>query len=279
MDVADASAIVTGGASGLGLATVEYLAGRGAQVVITDLASSAGADIAQRTGSVFVAADITDPDAMRSAVGAAVERGPLRVLVNCAGIGPPARVIGRNGVLPLEQFERVVRINLIGTFNATRLAAEAMAGNDPVDGDRGVIVMTASVAAFDGQIGQASYSASKGGIVGMLLPVARDLANTYGLLAQICPATPSALGRRASGSTTELTSPMSPASAAATNRPVSSSSNDRDAPTILGSSQLTPMSQPDRPTRTNAALKRAERSHSRMSLASASASPPPAAAP
>jgi NAD(P)-dependent dehydrogenase (short-subunit alcohol dehydrogenase family) len=189
MHIADASAIVTGGASGLGLATAEHLAGRGAQVVIADLASSAGADAAKRTGSVFVAADVTDPDAMRSAVAAAVERGPLRVLVNCAGIGPPARVIGRNGVLPLEQFERVVRINLIGTFNATRLAAEAMAGNDPVDGDRGVIVMTASVAAFDGQIGQASYSASKGGIVGMLLPVARDLADKFIRVMCIAPGT------------------------------------------------------------------------------------------
>src|SRR5882757_10788307 len=189
MRVADGSAIVTGGASGLGLATVEHLACRGAQVVIADLASSAGADVAKRTGSVFIAADVTDPDAMRSAVAAAVERGPLRILVNCAGIGPPARVIGRNGVLPLEQFERVVRINLIGTFNATRLAAEAMAGNDPVDGDRGVIVMTASVAAFDGQIGQASYSASKGGVVGMLLPLARDLADKFVRIACIAPGT------------------------------------------------------------------------------------------
>ena len=189
MRVQDASAIVTGGASGLGLATAEYLSGRGMHVVIADLASSGGEDVAKRTDSVFVPADVTDPDAVQAAVAAAVERGPLRVLVNCAGIGPPGRVLGRNGVLPLEQFERVVRVNLIGTFNATRLAAQAMAGHDPVDGDRGVIVMTASVAAFDGQIGQAAYSASKGGIVGMLLPVARDLADKFIRVMCIAPGT------------------------------------------------------------------------------------------
>jgi NAD(P)-dependent dehydrogenase (short-subunit alcohol dehydrogenase family) len=189
MRIQDASAIVTGGASGLGLATAEYLRSRGAQVVITDLPSSEGADVAKRTGSVFVPADVTEPAAMGSAVAAAVGRGPLRVLVNCAGIGTPGRVIGRDGILPLEQFERVVRVNLIGTFNATRLAAQAMLGNDPVDGDRGVVVMTASVAAFDGQIGQAAYSASKGGVVGMLLPVARDLADKYIRVMGIAPGT------------------------------------------------------------------------------------------
>jgi NAD(P)-dependent dehydrogenase (short-subunit alcohol dehydrogenase family) len=189
MRVEGAAAIVTGGASGLGLATAEYLTGRGAHVVIADLASSGGADVADRSRSVFIPADVTDPDAMRSAVAAATGLGPLRVLVNCAGIGTPGRVLGRGGVLPLEQFERVVRVNLTGTFNATRLAAQAMAANESDGGDRGVIVMTASVAAYDGQIGQAAYSASKGGIVGMVLPVARDLADKQIRVMGIAPGT------------------------------------------------------------------------------------------
>jgi NAD(P)-dependent dehydrogenase (short-subunit alcohol dehydrogenase family) len=189
MHINNSSAIVTGGASGLGLATVAELRARGAAVVIADLESSDGKARAEETGATFVPVDVTDSAAMQAAVDAAVARGPLRTLVNCAGIGTPGRVIGRGGTLPLEQFERVVRVNLIGTFNAIRLAATAMVANEPVDGDRGVIVTTASVAAFDGQIGQAAYSASKGGIVGMLLPLARDLADTFIRVMCIAPGT------------------------------------------------------------------------------------------
>jgi NAD(P)-dependent dehydrogenase (short-subunit alcohol dehydrogenase family) len=176
MRIDGSSAIVTGGASGLGLATATTLAEAGAKVVILDLPSSAGEQRAQEIGGRFAPADVTDEAAVQAAVDAATELGPLRIVVNCAGIGNPGRVLGKQGVLPLEQFELVVRVNLIGTFNVIRLAVAAMVQHDEVDGERGVIVNTASVAAFDGQIGQAAYSASKGGIVGMTLPIARDLA-------------------------------------------------------------------------------------------------------
>ena len=126
---------------------------------------------------MFAPADVTDEAQVAAALDVAAEHGPIRVVVNCAGIGTPGRVISKKGVLPLGQFTQVVMVNLIGTFNVLRLGAERMVGNDPVDGDRGVIVNTASAAAFDGQIGQAAYSASKGGIVGMTLPIARDLAD------------------------------------------------------------------------------------------------------
>ena len=172
-------ALVTGGASGLGRATAEELAAAGAAVVVVDLPGSAGEDAARELGEParFVAADVTDADDVAAAVAAARELGGPHVVVNCAGVGTPGRVIGRNGPLPLEDFTRVVTINLIGTFNVIRLAAAAMLQQEPVDGERGVIVNTASAAAFDGQIGQAAYSASKGGVVGMTLPVARDLAD------------------------------------------------------------------------------------------------------
>jgi NAD(P)-dependent dehydrogenase (short-subunit alcohol dehydrogenase family) len=127
--------------------------------------------------AVFAPGDVTSEDDVRSALDTAGGLGPTRIVVNCAGIGTPARVISRNGVMPLETFARVVQINLIGTFNVLRLAAERIAATDPIDGERGVVVNTASVAAFDGQIGQAAYSASKGGVVGMTLPIARDLAD------------------------------------------------------------------------------------------------------
>lgn len=172
MNLQGASALVTGGASGLGLATAAALDAAGAAVLIADLAEPA-----ERPGNAgYLSTDVTDPDQVAAAVGAARDRGPLRVAVNCAGIGTPGRVIGRNGPLPLEQFARVVQVNLIGTFNVLRLAAAAMAGNEPVEGERGVLVNTASIAAFDGQVGQAAYAASKGGVVGLTLPVARDLA-------------------------------------------------------------------------------------------------------
>ena len=178
MNVEGAAAIVTGGASGLGAATVRRLAGKGAKVVVADLQGELGEAVAEEVGGAFVRADVTNSDEVQAAVDAAGEMGPVRVLVNCAGIGPPSRTLGRDGTpLELDFFETVVRINLIGTFNAIRLTAAAMAQTEPLaDGRRGVIVNTASVAAFDGQIGQAAYSASKGGIVGMTLPVARDLA-------------------------------------------------------------------------------------------------------
>ena len=187
MRIDGSSAIVTGGASGLGLATATELAKAGAQVVILDLPSSAGEQRAQEIGGKFAPADVTDESAVQSAVDAAAELGPLRIVVNCAGIGNPGRVLGKNGVLPLEQFELVVRVNLIGTFNVIRLAVAAMVQNEPVDGERGAIVNTASVAAFDGQIGQAAYSASKGGIVGMTLPIARDLASKMIRVCTIAP--------------------------------------------------------------------------------------------
>lgn len=178
MNIEGVSAIVTGGASGLGAATVRRLAGKGAKVLVADVQAELGDAIANEVGGGFVSTDVTDSDQVQAAVDAAVEMGPLRVLINCAGIGPPSRTLARDGTpLELDFFEMVVRINLIGTFNAIRLAAAAMAQTEALaDGARGVIVNTASVAAFDGQIGQAAYSASKSGIAGMTLPVARDLA-------------------------------------------------------------------------------------------------------
>jgi NAD(P)-dependent dehydrogenase (short-subunit alcohol dehydrogenase family) len=189
MDVNGAAAVVTGGASGLGLATAEKLIDAGAGVVILDLEGSAGRQVAEKLGdrARFVAADVTDEAGVAAALDAAGELGPLRVAVNCAGTGDAIRVLGKQGVYPLEKFERIVRINLIGTFNVIRLAAERMAATEPVGEERGVIVNTASVAAFDGQIGQAAYSASKGGVVGMTLPIARDLAGAMIRVVTIAP--------------------------------------------------------------------------------------------
>ena len=178
MDIAGASALVTGGASGLGLATARRLTAAGAHVTIVDLPSSTGASIAEGLGGSFVAADVTDADQIADAAARAAEAGPLRVVVNCAGIAPPAKVLDREGVpTALADFERVIRVNLIGTYNVVAQASAVMARTDPADGgDRGVIVNTASVAAFDGQIGQAAYAASKGGVHAMTLPIARELA-------------------------------------------------------------------------------------------------------
>ena len=178
MKVESVAALVTGGASGLGAATARRLAAAGARVLIADLQDEAGEAVAAEINGGFVHVDVTVSDEAAAAVEAATEMGPMRVLVNCAGIGPPARTLNRDGTpLDLAAFETIIAINLVGTFNAIRLAAAAMAATDPLsDGQRGAIVNTASVAAFDGQIGQAAYSASKGGIAGMTLPVARDLA-------------------------------------------------------------------------------------------------------
>lgn len=179
MDIADTSAIITGGASGIGKAVARALADRGAGCVIVDLNTEAGEESAAEIGGVYAHADVTDERQVQAAVDAAGELGPLRILVNAAGIGNASRTIDRNGVpMSLQAFELVVRVNLIGTFNCLRLAAAAMARTDPIDedGTRGSIVNMASVAAFEGQIGQGAYAASKGGIVGMTLPLARDLS-------------------------------------------------------------------------------------------------------
>ena len=183
MDLNGISAIVTGGASGLGAATAQALAGRGAKVVLADLDRQAdkGEALAKEIGGLFVPTDVTDTDNVIAAVDAAKEMGPLRALVTAAGVGWATRTVGKDGQYEsahnLDVFKTVVGINLIGTFDFIRIAATAMSQTEPLeDGERGAIVTVASVAAFDGQIGQASYSASKGGVVGMTLPVARDLA-------------------------------------------------------------------------------------------------------
>lgn len=179
MDLAGTSSIITGGASGIGAAIARAIAEQGAHCVVLDLNDELGNAIAGEVGGQYVRADVTEEGAVQEAVNAATEAGPLRSLVNSAGIGAAGRTVDHGGTpLPLESFERILRINLIGTFNCLRLAAAAMVATAPVgtDGARGAIVNIASVAAFDGQIGQAAYSASKAGIVGMTLTIARDLA-------------------------------------------------------------------------------------------------------
>ncbi|OUZ09473.1 3-hydroxyacyl-CoA dehydrogenase [Aeromicrobium sp. PE09-221] len=181
MDIAGASAIVTGGASGIGAAVARQLHERGALVVVADLNEDAGQALAQEIGGVFIRVDVTDTEQIKTAIAAAEELAPLRVLVNSAGIGWAQRTIGRDGTYEsahdLDAYKKVISINLIGTFDAMRLAATAISRNEPLEsGERGAICNLASVAAFDGQIGQAAYSSSKGGIVGLTLPAARDLA-------------------------------------------------------------------------------------------------------
>ncbi|WP_159621234.1 SDR family NAD(P)-dependent oxidoreductase [Ruania rhizosphaerae] len=180
MNITDESvALISGGASGLGEATARRFIADGARVVLLDLPTSRGAALAEELGPVasFAPADVTDEGQVRAAVEQATRRGELRAAVCCAGVATPGRILGKQGMLLLAEYRRVVEINLIGTFAVLEAAAEAMAGNDPLDGDRGVIVMTASVAAFDGQIGQAAYSSSKGGVASLTLPAARDLAS------------------------------------------------------------------------------------------------------
>ena len=193
MDVTGSVALVTGGASGLGAATARRLAAAGATEVVVDLPGSAGADLCASLphGARFVPADVTDVPAIEDDVATAAGLGDLRVLVCCAGVGAPAKVVGRDGSpMPLEHFTRILDINLVGTFNAIRLAAArmvALTANE--DGERGVVVTTASIAAFDGQIGQVAYSASKGGLVGMTLPLARDLSRDGVRVVCIAPGT------------------------------------------------------------------------------------------
>jgi NAD(P)-dependent dehydrogenase (short-subunit alcohol dehydrogenase family) len=189
MEIRDAVAVVTGGASGLGLATTKRLLDAGAQVVVLDLR---GEDVVRELGdrARFAPADVTDEAAVSSALDTAESLGALRIVVNCAGTGNAIRVLSRDGVFPLAAFRKIVDINLIGTFNVLRLAAERIAKTEPIGPngeERGVIVNTASVAAFDGQIGQAAYSASKGGVVGLTLPVARDLAGHLIRVVTIAP--------------------------------------------------------------------------------------------
>jgi NAD(P)-dependent dehydrogenase (short-subunit alcohol dehydrogenase family) len=187
----DLSALVTGGASGLGRATAAALVRAGARVTLTDLPSSPGDEAAADlgNGTRFVPADITDEVTFAQALDAAEERGPLRALVHCAGRGGDRlRILGKDGdPSPLDSFEQVLRINLVGTYNVLRLAAARMARNEPIDGERGAVVLTASVAAFDGQIGQTSYTASKAGVHGMTLVAARDLAGAQIRVNTIAP--------------------------------------------------------------------------------------------
>lgn len=189
MRIAGAVAVVTGGASGLGRATVEGLSAAGAKVVIADLPSSHGPAVADGLGdlAVFMPADVTSEDDVTAVLDRATELGPLRIVVSCAGLGTPGRVVSRREPLPLQRFTKVIQVNLIGTFNVLRLAAARMAEQPPVDGDRGVIVNTASIAAWEGQVGQVAYSASKGGVVGLTLPAARDLADHQIRVCAIAP--------------------------------------------------------------------------------------------
>ncbi|BBY59603.1 3-hydroxyacyl-CoA dehydrogenase [Mycolicibacterium sarraceniae] len=186
MEIKDAVAVVTGGASGLGLATAKRLLDRGASVVVIDLK---GEEVVAELGprARFAQANVTDPEQVSAALDLAEELGPLRINVNCAGIGNAVKTLGKDGPFPLDWFNAVVQVNLIGTFNVLRLSAERIAKTEPIGEERGVIINTASVAAFDGQIGQAAYSASKGGVVGMTLPIARDLARELIRVVTIAP--------------------------------------------------------------------------------------------
>jgi len=189
VEIRDNVALVTGGASGLGQATVKELHANGARIVILDLPSSRGQEVAAELGdrAVFSPGDVTSPDSVTAALDAAAGLGTLRITVNCAGIGNGIRTVSKKGPFPLDAFTKVINVNLIGTFNVIRLAAERISQAPEAGEERGVIINTASVAAFEGQIGQAAYSASKGGIVGMTLPIARDLASLKIRVVTIAP--------------------------------------------------------------------------------------------
>lgn len=181
MEVEGCVAVVTGGASGLGEATVRHMVERGAKVAILDLAIEGGEKIASELGDlvVFYRSDVTDEESIRRAIDKTIDAfGAINVAVNCAGVATPAKVLGREGAMPISHFNQVVQINLIGTMNVIRLTAEQMVKNTPnSDGERGVVVNTSSIAAFEGQFGQAAYAASKAGVIGVTLPVARELAD------------------------------------------------------------------------------------------------------
>src|SRR5450830_1036178 len=177
MQISDNVFIITGGASGLGAATARMLAGAGGKLVLADVQVEAGQALAAELGGVFVKCDVTSEADGQAVVAAAVALGTLRGLVNCAGVAPAVKTVGKDGPHPLDVFQRTVNINLVGTFNMSRLAADAMSKLDPTaDGERGIIINTASVAAFDGQIGQAAYASSKAAVAGLTLPMARDLS-------------------------------------------------------------------------------------------------------
>jgi NAD(P)-dependent dehydrogenase (short-subunit alcohol dehydrogenase family) len=182
-------ALITGGASGLGHATAARLVAAGASVTLVDLPGSRGDQAAKALGerAVFAPADVRDEGQVAAALDLAQELGDLRIVVNCAGVATPGRLLGRQGPLPLEEFRRVIDINLVGTFNVMRLAAERISAYEPVGEERGVIVCTASVAAYDGQIGQAAYAASKGGVVGLTITAARDLSSRQIRVMSIAP--------------------------------------------------------------------------------------------
>ncbi|GLQ07958.1 3-hydroxyacyl-CoA dehydrogenase [Sneathiella chinensis] len=189
MDIASKAAIVTGGASGLGQATARKLAAAGAKVAIFDMNEEAAKAVASEIGGVAVPVNVADDASVEAAFEAArAAHGPARILVNCAGIGPAAKTVSSKGMHPLDKFQQVINVNLIGTFNCIRRAADDMSKMDPMEsGERGVCINTASVAAYDGQIGQAAYAASKGGIVGMTLPIARDLSSVGVRVMTIAP--------------------------------------------------------------------------------------------
>jgi NAD(P)-dependent dehydrogenase (short-subunit alcohol dehydrogenase family) len=188
MDLSTCSAVVTGGASGLAHATARRLVARGTRVVILDLPSSAGAAVAAELGARFVAGDVTDPDPVLAAIDTAQSLAPLRAVVHCAGRGGTVRVVNKDGSPgDLDLYQEVVRVNLIGSFNVLRLTAAAMAGAEPVDGERGAVVLTSSVAAYEGQVGQLPYASAKAGIVGMTLVAARDLAQRLIRVVTIAP--------------------------------------------------------------------------------------------
>lgn len=188
MQLKDVPVIITGGGSGLGAATARAMAAKGAKVSVLDVRQENAEGVAKEVKGVALAADVTNEEQVKAAIAKAeAAHGVARVLVNCAGVGNAARTIGKNGPFPLDIFSRVVAINLIGTFNVLRLFADRLATIEPIGEERGVVVNTASVAAYDGQIGQAAYSASKGGVVGMTLPVARDLASVFIRVNTIAP--------------------------------------------------------------------------------------------
>lgn len=187
MNIDGTAALVTGGGSGLGRATAEALTRKGASVTIIDLPTSPGEEVAKSLPRAqFIAADVTDEEQVQHAVD---ESGDLRIVVCCAGIGPAARILGRQGPHPLDLFKKVIEVNLVGTFNVLRLAAQRIAAQDPVESERGVIVQTASIAAFEGQVGQAAYAASKAGIAGLTIVAARDLAQQLIRVCTIAPGT------------------------------------------------------------------------------------------
>jgi len=189
MEISGHAALISGGASGLGLATARALAQGGAKIAILDINEAAARQAAQEIGGLAFTCDVADAASTERAVAAARERhGAARIVVACAGIGPAARIVGRGGAMPLDAFRRVIEINLVGSFNLLRLAAADMAPLEPLgEGERGLVVLTASVAAYEGQIGQAAYAASKGGVVGLVLPAARELAGSGVRVVAIAP--------------------------------------------------------------------------------------------